>query len=240
MMRFDVLTLFPEIFSGYMSQSLLKLAIDRSLVQLELHNLRDWSREKHQAVDDRPFGGGPGMVIKPEPVVEAVEAVQMLGQQPGRLVLLTPQGKKLDQPLVEQLASCPRLLLLCGRYEGFDQRVCDILQPEEISVGDYVLNGGEVAAMVVVDAVIRWIPGVLGDENSSRLDSFSTADRLLEHAQYTRPREYRGWPVPEVLVSGNHEQIAAWRRKNSLQRTRQRRSDLLSMENKDNVTEEGR
>jgi len=240
MMRFDVLTLFPEIFSGYMSQSLLKLAIDRSLVQLELHNLRDWSREKHQAVDDRPFGGGPGMVIKPEPVVEAVEAVQMLGQQPGRLVLLTPQGKKLDQPLVEQLASCPRLLLLCGRYEGFDQRVCDILQPEEISVGDYVLNGGEVAAMVVVDAVIRWIPGVLGDENSSRLDSFSTADRLLEHAQYTRPREYRGWPVPEVLVSGNHEQIAVWRRKNSLQRTRQRRSDLLPKKNNDNVTEEGR
>ena len=231
MMRFDVFTLFPEIFSGYMSQSLLKLAIDRSLVQLELHNIRDWSRDKHKSVDDRPFGGGPGMVIKPEPVVEAVEAVQTLGEQPGRLVLLTPQGKKLDQPMVEELASCSRLLLLCGRYEGFDQRVSDILQPEEISIGDFVLNGGEVAAMVVIDAVIRWIPGVLGDENSNRLDSFSATDRLLEHAQYTRPREYRGRRVPEVLVSGNHEQIAAWRQKNSIERTRQRRADLLPKEN---------
>ncbi len=234
MMRFDVFTLFPEIFSGYMGQSLLKRAIDRSLVQIELHNIRDWSRDKHKAVDDRPFGGGPGMVIKPEPVVEAVEAVQARADQPGRLVLLTPQGRKLDQPLVEELASHQRLLLLCGRYEGFDQRISDILQPEEISVGDFVLNGGEVAAMVVVDSVIRWIPGVLGDENSNRLDSFSDTGRLLEHAQYTRPRDYRGWQVPEVLVSGNHEQIAAWRQKNSIERTRDRRADLLPKEDKEN------
>jgi len=226
-MRFDVLTLFPEIFSGYLTQSLLKLAIERSLVEINLHNIRDYSRDKHKCVDDRPFGGGPGMVLKPEPVVDAVEAVQTLADAPGHLVLLSPQGKKLDQPLVEQLASHPRLLLLCGRYEGFDQRVCELLRPEEVSVGDFVLNGGEVAAMVVIDAVVRLVPEVLGDEHSNRLDSFSTGNRLLEHAQYTRPREYRGLEVPEVLISGDHEQIAQWREADSLQRTRERRADLL-------------
>ncbi len=226
-MRFDVLTLFPEMFSGYLTQSLLKLAIERSLVEIRLHNIRDYSRDKHKCVDDRPFGGGPGMVLKPEPVVEAVEAVQQKADRPGHLILLSPQGKKLDQPLVEQLAQHSRLLLLCGRYEGFDQRVSDILQPEEISVGDFILNGGEVAAMVVIDTLIRLVPGVLGDEHSNRLDSFSTGNRLLEHAQYTRPREYRGLKVPEVLVSGNHEEIARWREANSLQRTQERRADLL-------------
>jgi len=234
-MRFDVLTLFPEIFSGYMTQSLLKLAIERSLVSIELHNIRDWSREKHQNVDDRPFGGGPGMVIKPEPVVEAVEEVQQRDATkdagPGHLVLLTPQGRQLDQPLVEELAGYKRLLLLCGRYEGFDQRVSDLLEPDEISVGDFVLNGGEVAAMTLIDTVIRLVPGVLGDEDSSRLDSFSDGERLLEHAQYTRPREYRGLEVPEVLLSGDHPAIAAWREKNSIERTRRRRPELLD-ENK--------
>lgn len=233
-MQFDVLTLFPEIFSGYMTQSLLNLAIERSLVSLHLHNIRDWSRDRHHSVDDRPFGGGPGMVIRPEPTVEAVEAVQRLGDQPGHLVLLTPQGRMLDQQLVEQLATHQRLLLLCGRYEGFDQRVSDILQPQEISVGDFVLNGGEVAAMVLVDTVIRLVPGVLGDEQSSRLDSFSTDQRLLEHAQYTRPREYRGWQVPEVLLSGDHTEIAKWREANSRQRTAQRRPDLFDNENQAN------
>ena len=229
-MRFDVLTLFPETFSGYMTQSLLKLAIERKLVDIQLHNFRDYSRDKHKCVDDRPFGGGPGMVIKPEPVVEAVEDVQQKADRPGHVVLLTPQGEKLTQRVVERLAHQPRLLLLCGRYEGFDQRICDILHPEEISVGDFVLNGGEVAAMVAIDAVIRLVPGVLGDEHSNRLDSFSTGNRLLEYAQYTRPREYRGLEVPEVLVSGDHQQIAAWRAANSLERTKQRRSDLLSDE----------
>jgi tRNA (guanine37-N1)-methyltransferase len=229
-MRFDVLTLFPEMFSGYMTQSLLKLAIERGLVDIQLHNLRDWSREKHNAVDDRPFGGGPGMVIKPEPAVEAVEDVQIRGERPGHLILLTPQGRKLTQELTEELATQQRLLLLCGRYEGFDQRVCDILQPDEISVGDFVLNGGEVAAMVVIDTVIRHIPEVLGDEQSSRLDSFSTSGRLLEHAQYTRPREYRGHEVPEILLTGDHQEIAKWRTKDSIERTRQRRPDLLSEE----------
>jgi len=236
-MRFDVLTLFPEIFSGYMTQSLLKLAIERSLVDIKLHNLRDWSRDKHKCVDDRPFGGGPGMVLKPEPMVEAVEAVQQMGQQPGHLVMLSPQGRKLDQTVVEELASHDRLLLLCGRYEGFDQRVSDILEPDEISAGDFVLNGGEVAAMVMIDTTIRLVPGVLGDQDSSRLDSFSmmmttTSDRLLEHAQYTRPREYRGLEVPEVLLSGDHTAIAKWREQNSLERTQQRRPDLLNDKNK--------
>ena len=226
-MRFDVLTLFPEIFSGYMTQSLLKLAIDRSLVSIELHNIRDWSRDKHKCVDDRPFGGGPGMVFKPEPVVEAVEEVQKEGDEPGHVVLLTPQGRQLDQPLVEELATHKRLLLLCGRYEGFDQRVSDLLEPDEISIGDFVLNGGEVAAMTLIDTVIRLVPGVLGDEDSSRLDSFSTGERLLEHAQYTRPREYRGLEVPEVLLSGDHKAIAQWREENSKERTRKRRPDLL-------------
>lgn len=226
-MRFDVLTLFPEMFSGYMTQSLLKLAIERSLVQIYLHNIRNYSRDKHQCVDDRPFGGGPGMVIKPEPTVAAVEEVQTQGTAPGHVILLTPQGRQLDQKLVERLATHQRLLLLCGRYEGFDQRVSDILQPEEISVGDFVLNGGEVAAMTVIDTVIRLVPGVLGDEDSSRDDSFSTGNRLLEHSQYTRPREFRGHVVPDVLLSGDHPQIAAWRRQDSIERTRQRRPDLL-------------
>jgi tRNA (guanine37-N1)-methyltransferase len=226
-MRFDVLTLFPEIFSGYLTQSLLKLAIDRGLVRIELHNIRDWTHDKHHCVDDRPFGGGPGMVLKPEPVVEAVEAVQRQSETPGRVVLLSPQGRPLTQRLVEELATHERLVLLCGRYEGFDQRVSEILQPEEVSIGDFVINGGEVAAMVVVDAVIRLVPGVLGDEDSGRYDSFSTGNRLLEFAQYTRPREYRGLEVPDILLSGDHERIARWRRQSSHERTEKRRPDLL-------------
>lgn len=230
-MRFDVLTLFPDIFSGYLSQSLLKLAIDRNLVDVQLHNIRDWAQGRHANVDDRPFGGGPGMLLKPEPVVECVEAVQAMtletGTHPGRLILLTPQGRRLDQRYAEELSLSERLLLLCGRYEGFDQRVYDLLQPEEVSIGDFVLNGGEVAAMTIIDAVVRLIPGVLGDENSSREDSFSRGNRLLEHAQYTRPREYRGLTVPDVLLTGNHPEIAEWRKQDSLERTKARRIDLM-------------
>jgi tRNA (guanine37-N1)-methyltransferase len=226
-MRFDVLTLFPEIFSGYLTQSLLKLAIDRGLVRIDLHNIRDWTHDKHHCVDDRPFGGGPGMVLKPEPVVEAVEAVQGEGDAPGRVVLLSPQGRPLTQRVVEELATHKRLVLLCGRYEGFDQRVSDILEPEEISIGDFVINGGEVAAMVVIDAVIRLVPNVLGDEDSGRYDSFSTGNRLLEFAQYTRPREYRGLEVPEILLSGDHQRIAQWRDESSRRRTAERRPDML-------------
>lgn len=229
-MRFDVVTLFPEMFPGYLGQSLLNLAIERGLVDVRLHNLRDWAKGKHRPVDDRPFGGGPGMVLKPEPVVECVEQLQQDGQVPGHLVLLTPQGRRLDQRVIEELAAQPRLLLLCGRYEGFDQRVIDILRPAEVSIGDYVLNGGEVAAMVVIDAVIRLVPGVLGDEQSSHDDSFSAGNRMLEFAQYTRPRSYRGLDVPEVLLTGNHPQIAAWRETSKRERTAKQRSDLLTPE----------
>jgi tRNA (guanine37-N1)-methyltransferase len=226
-MRIDVLTLFPEMFPGYLGQSLLKRAIDNSLVDIQLHNIRDWSRGKHQQVDDRPFGGGPGMVLRPEPVVECVENVQLQGDRAGHLILLTPQGRRLDQQVVEELTEKNRLVLICGRYEGVDQRVIDLLQPDELSIGDFVLGGGEVAAMVVIDAVVRLVPGVLGDEQSNREDSFSGTERLLEFCQYTRPREYRGLRVPDVLVSGNHPDIARWRQQQQLDRTRERRSDLL-------------
>jgi tRNA (guanine37-N1)-methyltransferase len=246
MMRFDVLTLFPGIFSGYLGQSLLKLAIERGLVQVHLHDIRDWAAGRHRVVDDRPYGGGPGMILKPEPVVECVEAVQqgrpapagvahqaeLASLEPGHLVMLTPQGRRLTQPMVEELAGHKRLLLLCGRYEGFDDRVVQILRPDEISIGDYVLGGGEVAAMVVIDAVVRLVPGVLGHEQSPWDDSFSGQTRFLEGSQYTRPREYRGLKVPEVLLEGNHEEIARWRSEQSLLKTRERRSDLLRDEGK--------
>jgi len=226
-MRFDVLTLFPEIFSGYLGESLLKLAIERGLVEVHLHDFRDWATDKHKTVDDRPFGGGPGMVLKVEPLVPSVEEVRRQHPDPGHLVMLTPQGQRLDQAAVERLAERKRILLLCGRYEGFDERIRLLLEPEEISIGDFVVNGGEVAAMAVIDAVIRLVPGVLGDEESSQSDSFSGAERLLECAQYTRPRRYRGLEVPPVLLSGNHEEIARWREENSRQRTCERRGDLL-------------
>ena len=226
-MRFDVLTLFPEIFSGYVSQSLLSKAIENGLVQIDLHDIRKWTLDKHQRVDDRPYGGGPGMVMQVEPVVECVEAVQKTGENPGNLIMLTPTGKPLNQRLVEELVQRPRHILLCGRYEGFDQRVVDILNPQEISIGDYILNGGEVGAMALIDSMIRLVPGVLGDEQSSQDDSFSTGNRLLEFPHYTRPRDFRGRTVPEVLLSGDHGEIAQWRQEQSLQRTRERREDLL-------------
>ncbi len=223
-MRFDVLTLFPEMFPGYLGQSLLKLAIERGLVDVQLHNIRDWTHDKHKSVDDRPFGGGPGMVLRVEPVVECVEAVRAECPDPGRVVMLSPQGRRLSQAVVEELAGERRLLLLCGRYEGFDERIKNILQPDEISIGDFVLNGGEVAAMVVIDAVIRLVPGVLGDERSSGEDSFSGPERMLEFSQYTRPREYRGYEVPEILLSGDHGRIAQWRADERQRRTHERES----------------
>jgi tRNA (guanine37-N1)-methyltransferase len=226
-MRIDVLTLFPEMFSGYVGQSLLKRAIDMGIVEVQVHNIRDWAQGKHKQVDDRPFGGGPGMVLRPEPVVECVEAVQAQGAEPGHLILLSPQGRRLDQNVANELAARPRLVLICGRYEGVDQRVIDLLEPEELSIGDYIVGGGEVPAMVVVDAVVRLVPGVLGHDQSNKQDSFSGEPPLLEFPQYTRPREYRGLAVPDVLMSGNHPEIARWREQQQLQRTRERRSDLL-------------
>jgi tRNA (guanine37-N1)-methyltransferase len=227
-MRFDIVTLFPAIFDGYLTQSLLDKAIQKGLVDVQRHDLRHWAKDNpHKQVDDRPFGGGPGMLIQVQPTVDCVEAVEAMDERPARRILLTPQGRRLDQRVAEELAICPRLLILCGRYEGFDQRVIDILEPEELSVGDFVLNGGEVAAMVVIDSVVRLLPGVLGDEQSSLDDSFSRGNRLLEFPQYTRPRTFRGWDVPEVLLSGDHKKIAAWRAEQIQQRTQARRIDLL-------------
>ena len=227
-MRFDILTLFPDIFSGYLKESILNKAIERDLVEVHLHNIREWARDKHKSVDDRPYGGGPGMVMMADVVVECVEAVREKATPKGRLIMLTPQGRVWSQPLVERTAAEEeRILLLCGRYEGFDERIRLILEPDEVSIGDFVLNGGEVAAMAIVDSVIRLIPGVLGAEESSGDDSFSGPNRRLEFAQYTRPRVYRGFETPEVLLSGNHEAIAAWREQDSIERTRNRRADLL-------------
>lgn len=226
-MRFDVLTLFPEIFDGYLGSSVLKLAIQRGVVEVHRHNMRDWATDRHRSVDDRPFGGGPGMVLRADAIVPCVETVCRQTHDAGHLVMLTPQGRRFDQPVAEELATYQRILLLCGRYEGFDERIREILEPDEISVGDFVLNGGETAAMVIIDAVIRLVPDVLGDEQSSLEDSFSTENRWLECAQYTRPRTFRGLEVPPVLLSGNHEEIARWRQQDSRIRTEQRRADLL-------------
>ena len=228
-MRFDVLTLFPGIFDGYLGQSLLKKAIDAGLVDVRLWNFRDWATDRHKSVDDTPYGGGPGMLIRCEPVYDCIEAVRQEGTVPGQLIMLSPQGRQLDQQLVSELATQERLLLLCGRYEGFDDRINQGLAPLEVSVGDFICNGGEVPAMLLIDTVIRLIPGVLGDEASAKYDSFSDSG-MLEYPQYTRPREYRGMQVPEILLSGNHQAIAAWRTEQSLLRTRQRRQDLLDGE----------
>jgi tRNA (guanine37-N1)-methyltransferase len=211
--RFDILTLFPDFFASYTSHSLLKLAIQAELVQVHAWNIRDWTQDKHQRVDDRPYGGGPGMVMMAQPVVDCVEAVQAK-TDPGRLVMLTPTGQRYNQRIVEQLANESRILLLCGRYEGFDDRIRHVLKPLELSVGDFVCNGGEVPAMIVIDSVIRLIPGVLGDEQSAVDDSHNEIGRL-EFPQYTRPRNYRGLEVPEVLLSGNHQHVAKWRAEQS-------------------------
>ena len=225
-MRFDVLTLFPDMFEGYLSQSLLKLAIQRELVRVKLWNFRDWATGKRKSVDDTPYGGGPGMLIMCPPVFDAVEAVQQDADQPGQLIMLTPQGRKLDQKFVEELAEQKRLILLCGRYEGFDDRIRQGLQPLEVSVGDFICNGGEVPAMLMIDAIIRLIPDVLGDETSHKYESFSESG-LLEYPQFTRPREFRGMTVPEVLLNGNHGEIQRWQNQQSLKRTKERRSDLV-------------
>jgi len=219
-MRIDIITLFPEMFPGFLAGSLLGDARDRGLVDIRLTNLRDFAEGVHRQVDDRPYGGGPGMLLMPGPVVACVESVQALDAEPGRVVILTPGGRRLDQPLVEEFSRSGRIILVCGRYEGFDARVREALGAEEVSVGDYVLSGGEVAAMVIVDAVTRLVPGVLGDDESARQDSFSGAERLVEGPQYTRPREFRGLAVPDVLLSGDHGRIARWRHEQSLAATR--------------------
>jgi len=225
-MRIDILTLFPNMFSGPFAESIVKRAMDRNLVSIIIHNLRDWGSGKHKVVDDYPFGGGTGMVMKPGPLFEATEAIKAEGASSSApVILLTPQGRVFNQRIAAALAALDRLVLICGHYEGIDERVREHLATDEISIGDYVLTGGELAAMVVIDAVVRQLPGVLGSEESAKDDSHTSG--LLEYPQYTRPRTYRGWEVPQVLLSGNHAQIAIWRREQSILRTLSRRPELL-------------
>jgi len=223
-MRIDVLTLFPEAVEPFFSSSIIGRARAAGLVEIVCTNIRDFATDRHRTVDDKPFGGGPGMVLMPGPVFAAVEYTESQDPRPATRILLTPQGKPFTQSLAAELARKERLLLICGHYEGFDERIRTGLKPLEISIGDYVLSGGEAAAMVVVDAVVRLIPGVVGDEQSLRDESFS--DGLLEYPQYTRPREFRGMKVPDVLLSGDHQRVAKWRRAQSLIRTLLRRPDM--------------
>lgn len=229
-MRIDVLTLFPEVIEPYVASSIVGRAVEKGLVGIRCVNFREFAGDPHHSVDDRPFGGGPGMVLMCEPVFEAMASVERQGRsgpadvEPTR-ILLTPQGEPLDQSIAAELAEKPWLILLCGRYEGFDERIREGIAFREISIGDYVLSGGEPAALVLIDAIVRLLPGALGDEESAANDSF--VDGVLEYPQYTRPREFRGMVVPEILLSGDHGKIAAWRKEQSLRRTQERRPDLL-------------
>ena len=214
-MHIDVLTLFPEMFQGIFDLGIMKRAIDQKLVTIGVHNIRDYTHDKHHTADDYPYGGGAGMVLKPEPIFEAVEAIEKKEDTP--IILLSPQGRLFTQKVAQELAGQSQLILICGHYEGVDERVREHLASDEISIGDYVLSGGELAAMVIIDSVFRLVPGVLGSEESPLDDSH--VGGLLEYPQYTRPPEYRGWPVPEVLLSGNHAQINRWRREQAIRRT---------------------
>ena len=224
-MRFHVLTLFPRMFDSPLSDGVIQRARQAGLLDIRVHDIRDHAHDRHRTVDDYPFGGGPGMLMKPAPLFEAVEAVTETISREAPVVLLSPQGRRLTQRVVQELAGLDDLVLVCGRYEGVDERVRGHLATDEISVGDYVLSGGELAAMVVIEAVARLVPGVVGSAESATSDSFTTG--LLEHPQYTRPAEFRGWSVPEALLSGDHARIERWRRRESLRRTYERRPDLL-------------
>ncbi|MBI4579232.1 MAG: tRNA (guanosine(37)-N1)-methyltransferase TrmD [Planctomycetes bacterium] len=226
-MRIDVLTLFPEAVEPFFASSIIGRARAAGIVSIHCTDIRDFAGGRHQKVDDRPFGGGPGMVMMCPPMFDAVEHVEAQDATPAARILLTPQGERFTQAAAHQLAEQPRLLLICGHYEGFDERIRQGLQPREISVGDYVLSGGEPAAMVLVDAVVRLLPGALGDEESTENESFSAG--MLEYPQYTRPREFRGLAVPEILLSGDHARIEQWRMAEALRRTRERRPDLYEM-----------
>lgn len=221
-MNIDVLTLFPGMFAGPLDESIVRRARDNGKLSLRIHDLRAFTHDRHRTVDDKPFGGGPGMLLKPEPVFEAVEAIRT---ETTKVVLLSPAGRKLTQEVVRELSVAESLLLVCGAYEGFDERIREHLADDEISIGDFVLTNGALPAMVLIDAVSRLLPGVLGDEQSAVDESFSHG--LLEYPHYTRPADFRGWKVPDVLVSGNHAAIEQWRREQALQRTHQRRPDLL-------------
>jgi tRNA (guanine37-N1)-methyltransferase len=225
MIRFDILTVFPEMFTSFCGCSLLKKALDKGVISIHLHDIRSYAGDKHHMTDDAPYGGGGGMVMKVEPIDRALLSIPKMAEGTP-IVLLTPQGERFSQKIAEELAACPQLVLVCGHYEGVDERVRSKLVNREISIGDYILTGGELSAMVLVDALSRLVPGVLGNSDSAGADSFSMG--LLEYPHYTRPAEYRGWNVPEVLLSGNHREIELWRRRESLLRTKKRRPDLLT------------
>jgi tRNA (guanine37-N1)-methyltransferase len=227
-MRFDILTIFPEMFRGPFDFGIVRRARERGLVEIVVHDLREFATDKHRSVDDRPFGGGEGMVFKPEPIFRAVESVlgASFDRERTAVILLTPQGRVFTHAMAEKLARCDRILLICGRYEGVDERVAEHLATHEISIGDYVLAGGEIPAMVVVEAVVRLVPGALGREASARRESFAEGG-ILDYPQYTRPADFRGLRVPEVLLSGNHAEIARWRRRMALAKTLRNRPDLL-------------
>jgi tRNA (guanine37-N1)-methyltransferase len=226
-MRIDILTLFPGMFRGPFDESIIKRAAEAGVVEIYVHDIRDWAEGRHSVADDYPYGGGPGMVMKPEPIFAATEAVLGQSNERGPIILMTPVGRRFSHDVALELAKERRLVIICGHYEGVDQRVHEHLATDEISVGDYVLSGGEIPAMVVVDAVARHLPGALGCAESAEQESF--AEGLLEPPQYTRPPEFRGWKVPEVLLSGHHSEVAKWRRRQSLLLTAQRRPDLLSV-----------
>jgi len=221
-MKIEVLTLFPAMFAGPLDESIIQRARKQGLLDLKIHNLRDWTHDRHKTVDDRPFGGGPGMLLQPEPLFEAIESLR---REKTRVILLSPAGRPFCQAVARELAQREELLLVTGHYEGFDERVRETLADDELSIGDYVLTNGALPAMVVIDAVVRLLPGVLGDDESSHDESFSHG--LLEYPQYTRPAEFRGMKVPDVLVSGHHAEIEKWRREQAKRRTKHRRPDLL-------------
>lgn len=223
-MKIDVLTLFPQMFTGVFSSSILKKAAEKEAATYRVTDFRDFANNKHKTVDDYPYGGGAGMVLKPQPIFDAVAHVQR-EHTTSRVILLCPQGERFNQKKAEELSKKEHLIFICGHYEGYDERIREHIVTDEISIGDFVLTGGELAAMVVIDAVVRLLPGVLGNEKSSEEDSFSTG--LLEHPHYTRPADFRGMKVPDVLLSGNHQKIEEWRMKQSLKRTKERRPDLL-------------
>lgn len=229
-MRIDILTLFPAMFQGVLGESMLKIAQEKGILRVNVTNLRDFTSDRHKTVDDRPYGGGPGMVMKPDPVVAGVRSVRTQEPaDPGRLILMCPRGRKFDQETARKLTQETRLIFVAGHYEGYDERIVEILKPDLLSIGDYVLTGGELPALVVIDAVVRLLPGVLGDAESTVSESFAPENEgMLEYPQYTRPAVFEGLSVPDILVSGDHAKVAEWRRQQALERTKRERPDLLT------------